>query len=122
MIVIHLLGAFGSIAFGIGTSEVEMASTTQCLLQYKPKTMLIEIEGKQDGVYSKDIILYIISKISVSGTGYFVEYAGSAIRSLSMEARMTICNMSIEMGARGIISPDEITFDYLKGRSFPQGR
>ena len=114
-------GAFGSIAFGIGTSEVEMVLTTQCLLQYKPKTMLIEIEGKLgDGVYSKDIILYIISKISASGgTGYFVEYAGSAIRSLSMEARMTICNMSIEMGARGgIISPDEITFDYLKGREF----
>ena len=114
-------GAFGSIAFGIGTSEVEMVLTTQCLLQYKPKTMLIEIEGKLgDGVYSKDIILYIISKISASGgTGYFVEYAGSAIRSLSMEARMTICNMSIEMGARGgIIAPDEITFDYLKGREF----
>ena len=114
-------GAFGSIAFGIGTSEVEMVLTTQCLLQYKPKTMLIEIDGKLgDDVYSKDIILYIISKISASGgTGYFVEYAGSAIRSLSMEARMTICNMSIEMGARGgIISPDEITFDYLKGREF----
>ena len=114
-------GAFGSIAFGIGTSEVEMVLTTQCLLQYKPKTMLIEIDGKLgDDVYSKDIILYIISKISASGgTGYFVEYAGSAIRSLSMEARMTICNMSIEMGARGgIIAPDEITFDYLKGREF----
>ena len=114
-------GAFGSIAFGIGTSEVEMVLTTQCLLQHKPKTMLIEINGKlEDGVYSKDIILYIISKISASGgTGYFVEYSGSAIRSLSMEARMTICNMSIEMGARGgIIAPDEITFDYLKGREF----
>ena len=118
-------GAFGSIAFGIGTSEVEMVLTTQCLLQHKPKTMLIEINGKlEDGVYSKDIILYIISKISASGgTGYFVEYSGSAIRSLSMEARMTICNMSIEMGARGgIIAPDQITFDYLEGREFaPRG-
>ena len=118
-------GAFGSIAFGIGTSEVEMVLTTQCLLQHKPKTMRIEINGKlEDGVYSKDIILYIISKISASGgTGYFVEYAGSAIRSLSMEARMTICNMSIEMGARGgIIAPDQITFDYLEGREFaPRG-
>tara|TARA_B100001057_G_scaffold13732_2_gene13016 strand:- start:29849 stop:31237 length:1389 start_codon:yes stop_codon:yes gene_type:complete len=118
-------GAFGSIAFGIGTSEVEMVLTTQCLLQNKPKTMRIEINGKlEDGVYSKDIILYIISKISASGgTGYFVEYAGTAIRSLSMEARMTICNMSIEMGARGgIIAPDQITFDYLEGREFaPRG-
>ena len=118
-------GAFGSIAFGIGTSEVEMVLTTQCLLQNKPKTMLIEINGElNEGVYSKDIILYIISKITASGgTGYFVEYSGSAIRSLSMEARMTICNMSIEMGARGgMIAPDEITFDYIKGKKFsPQG-
>ncbi|MDX2191291.1 MAG: 3-isopropylmalate dehydratase large subunit [Bacteroidota bacterium] len=118
-------GAFGSIAFGIGTSEVEMVMATQCLLQYKPKTMKIEVNGTlQKGVLSKDIILYIISKISASGgTGYFVEYAGSAIRSLSMEARMTICNMSIEMGARGgMIAPDEITFEYLKGRDFaPKG-
>src|SRR3981081_3624403 len=105
-------GAFGTIAFGIGTSEVEMVMATQCLLQSKPKIMRINIEGKLNkGVLSKDIILYIISKISASGaTGYFVEYAGSAIRSLSMEARMTICNMSIEMGARGgMIAPDETT-------------
>ena len=118
-------GAFGSIAFGIGTSEVEMVMTTQCLLQNKPKTMLIEIDGNlNEGVYSKDIILYIISKITASGgTGYFVEYSGSAIRSLSMEARMTICNMSIEMGARGgMIAPDETTFEYLKGKKFsPKG-
>jgi 3-isopropylmalate/(R)-2-methylmalate dehydratase large subunit len=114
-------GAFGAIAFGIGTSEVEMALATQCLLQTKPKLMRINVEGKlQKGVVSKDIILYIISQISASGaTGYFVEYAGSAIHSLSMEARMTICNMSIEMGARGgMIAPDEITFEYLKGRKF----
>ena len=112
-------GAFGAIAFGIGTSEVEMVLATQCLLQTKPKLMRINVEGElQNGVLSKDIILYIISKISASGaTGYFVEYAGSAIRSLSMEARMTICNMSIEMGARGgMIGPDETTFDYLKAK------
>ena len=118
-------GAFGSIAFGIGTSEVEMVLSTQCLLQNKPKTMKIEIDGKLNkGVYSKDIILYIISKISASGgTGYFVEYSGSAIESLSMESRMTICNMSIEMGARGgMIAPDEITFEYIKGKEFaPKG-
>ena len=118
-------GAFGSIAFGIGTSEVEMVLSTQCLLQNKPKTMLIEINGElSDGVYSKDIILYIISKITASGgTGYFVEYSGSAIRSLSMESRMTICNMSIEMGARGgMIAPDDVTFKYLKGKKFsPKG-
>ncbi|HMV07278.1 MAG TPA: 3-isopropylmalate dehydratase large subunit [Cyclobacteriaceae bacterium] len=118
-------GAFGNVAFGIGTSEVEQVLATQCILQYKPKTMKIEINGKLGkGVVSKDIILYIISKISASGaTGYFVEYAGDAIRSLSMEARMTICNMSIEMGARGgLIAPDETTFNYIKGRKFaPQG-
>lgn len=118
-------GAFGTIAFGIGTSEVEMVMTTQCLLQSKPKLMRININGElNNAVVSKDIILYIISKISASGaTGYFVEYAGSAIRSLSMEARMTICNMSIEMGARGgMIAPDETTFNYIKGRRFaPQG-
>jgi 3-isopropylmalate/(R)-2-methylmalate dehydratase large subunit len=114
-------GAFGSIAFGIGTSEVEMVFASQCLLQSKPKQMRINIEGELNkGVVSKDIILYIISKISASGaTGYFVEYAGSAVRSLSMEARMTICNMSIEMGARGgMIAPDQVTFDYMKGRLF----
>ena len=118
-------GAFGSIAFGIGTSEVEMVLSTQCILQNKPKKMLIKIDGElNNGVYSKDIILYIISKISASGgIGYFVEYSGSAIQSLSMEARMTICNMSIEMGARGgIIAPDDITFEYIKGKKFaPKG-
>lgn len=118
-------GAFGTIAFGIGTSEVEMVFASQCLLQTKPKQMRINIEGELNrGVVSKDIILHIISKISASGaTGYFVEYAGSAIRNLSMEARMTICNMSIEMGARGgLIAPDETTFDYIKGRLFaPKG-
>ena len=118
-------GAFGAIAFGIGTSEVEMVLATQCLMQSKPKLMRINVEGElKKGVVSKDIILYIIAQISASGaTGYFVEYAGSAIRSLSMEARMTICNMSIEMGARGgMIAPDDTTFTYMKGRSFaPQG-
>ena len=110
-------GAFGTIAFGIGTSEVEMVLATQCILQPKPKSMRITIEGElHKGVTSKDIVMYIISRISASGaTGYFVEYAGSAIISLSMESRMTICNMSIEMGARGgLIAPDEITFEYLR--------
>ena len=114
-------GAFGAIAFGIGTSEVEQVLATQCILQTKPMKMRINVEGTLGkGVTSKDIILYIISKISTSGgTGYFVEYAGSAIRSLSMEARMTICNMSIEMGARGgIIAPDETTFEYLNDKAF----
>jgi 3-isopropylmalate/(R)-2-methylmalate dehydratase large subunit len=119
-------GAFGSIAFGIGTSEVEMVFASQCLLQSKPKLMRINVDGKLNkGVVSKDIILYIISRISASGaTGYAVEFAGSAIRDLSMEARMTICNMSIEMGARcGMIAPDDITFDYIKGRKFaPAGK
>ncbi|MCO5241853.1 MAG: 3-isopropylmalate dehydratase large subunit [Chitinophagaceae bacterium] len=118
-------GAFGTIAFGIGTSEVEMVLATQCLMQAKPKLMRINVEGSLNkGVFSKDIILYIISQISASGaTGYAVEYAGSAIRNLSMEARMTICNMSIEMGARcGMIAPDDTTFAYIKGRKFaPQG-
>src|SRR5580658_9488608 len=114
-------GAFGSIAFGIGTSEVEMVMATQCLLQSKPKLMRINVEGAlHKGTTSKDIILYIIAHISSSGaTGYFVEYAGTAIRSLSMEGRMTICNMSIEMGARGgMIAPDETTFNYIRGREF----
>jgi 3-isopropylmalate/(R)-2-methylmalate dehydratase large subunit len=118
-------GAFGTIAFGIGTSELEQVLATQCILQSKPKKMKIEINGElARGVTSKDIILYIISKISASGgTGYFVEYTGSTIRSLSMEARMTICNMSIEMGARGgLIAPDETTFAYMQGRKFaPRG-
>lgn len=118
-------GAFGNMAFGIGTSEVEMVLATQCLMQSKPKLMRINIDGKlNNGVVSKDIVLYILSQITASGaTGYAVEFAGSAIRSLSMEARMTICNMSIEMGARcGMIAPDETTFAYIKGRQFaPQG-
>jgi len=118
-------GAFGSVAFGIGTSEVEMVLTTQCILQPKPKKMRINVEGELGkGVRAKDIILYIISQISTSGgTGYFIEYAGSAIRSLSMEGRMTICNMSIESGARGgLIAPDETTYNYIKGREFaPKG-
>ena len=118
-------GAFGNIAFGIGTSQVEQVMATQCLLLSKPKKMRITIDGElQNGVLSKDIILYIIAELTAAGgTGYFVEYAGSAIRSLSMEARMTICNMSIEMGARGgMIAPDETTFDYIRGRKFaPKG-
>jgi len=118
-------GAFGSIAFGIGTSEVEQVLATQCILQPKSKKMRITINGKlADDVEAKDLILYVISKLSTSGgNGYFVEYAGEAITSLSMEGRMTVCNMSIEMGARGgLIAPDEITFNYLKNREFsPQG-
>ena len=119
-------GALGCVAFGIGTSEVEMALASQCILQSKPKSMRINVEGKlRPGVCPKDIILHIISKIGTGGgTGHFVEFAGSAIRSLSMEARMSICNMSIEMGARGgMIAPDQTTFDYLKGREFaPKGK
>jgi 3-isopropylmalate/(R)-2-methylmalate dehydratase large subunit len=110
-------GAFGTIAFGIGTSEVEMVLATQCILQPKSKKMRITVNGiLEPGVTSKDIIMYIISEISTGGaTGYFVEFDGPAISCLSMEARMTICNMSIEMGARGgLIAPDETTFDYLR--------
>jgi 3-isopropylmalate/(R)-2-methylmalate dehydratase large subunit len=118
-------GAFGALAFGIGTSEVEHVLTTQCLLQRKPKTCLVNIEGRlQPGVSAKDIILALIAQIGVGGgTGYVLEYAGEAIRALSMEERMTICNMSIEAGARaGLIAPDETTFAYLKGRkNAPQG-
>lgn len=118
-------GAFGTIAFGIGTSQVEQVLATQTLLQYKPKTMLINVDGKLGkGVTAKDIILYIIAQLGTAGgTGYFVEYAGEAIRNLSMEGRMTVCNMSIEMGARGgMIAPDETTFEYMKGRTYaPQG-
>jgi len=113
-------GAFGTMAFGIGTSEVEMVLATQCIMQTRPKKMRITINGTlQKGVTSKDIIMYIISSISSGGaTGYFVEYAGPAISDMSMEARMTICNMTIEMGARGgLIAPDEITFEYLEGLS-----
>jgi len=110
-------GAFGTVAFGIGTSEVEMVLATQCIMQAKPAKMRIIVNGElKKGVTAKDVIMYIISRVSASGaTGYFVEYAGSAIRSMSMEARMTVCNMSIEMGARGgLIAPDEITYEYLK--------
>ncbi|WP_158823076.1 3-isopropylmalate dehydratase large subunit [Granulicella sp. S156] len=118
-------GAFGALAFGIGTSEVEHVMATQTLPQSKPKTFRINVEGELPyGVTAKDIILDIIGRIGTDGaTGYVVEYAGSAIRALSMEGRMTICNMSIEAGARaGMIAPDETTFNYLKGRRFvPQG-
>lgn len=118
-------GAFGAVAFGIGTSEVEMVLASQCILQPKPKTMRISVNGKlRDGVTAKDVALYIISKMTTGGaTGYFVEYAGETIRDMSMEERMTVCNLSIEMGARGgMIAPDEVTFDYIKGREYaPEG-
>ncbi len=118
-------GAMGAVAFGIGTSEVEMVMASQCILQQKPKSMRISVEGElAKGVTAKDIALYIMSKLTTSGaTGYFVEYAGSTIRSLSMEGRLTLSNLSIEMGARGgFIAPDETTFEYLKGRTHaPQG-
>ena len=118
-------GAFGALAFGIGTSEVEMVLATQCLLQRKPKTYLVRVDGTlRPGVSAKDIILALIARIGVGGgTGHVFEYAGSAIRDLSMEERMTICNMSIEGGARaGLVAPDETTFAYLKGRPHaPQG-
>ena len=114
-------GAFGALAFGIGTSEVEHVLATQTLLQQKPKTFQIVVDGRlPQGVTAKDLILYIIGRISASGgTGYCIEYAGEAVRALSMEARMTVCNMSIEAGARaGLIAPDETTFAYLRGREF----
>lgn len=118
-------GAFGTVAFGVGTSEIEMVFASQCVLQPKPKKMRININGElEKGVSSKDVILYVLSKLSSSGgTGYFIEFAGTTIEKLTMEARMTICNMSIELGARGgLIAPDQITFDYIKGRKFaPQG-
>ena len=118
-------GAMGAVAFGIGTSEVEMVMASQCILQAKPKSMRISVEGELGkGVTAKDVALYLMSQLSTSGaTGYFVEYAGSAVRSLSMEGRLTLCNLSIEMGARGgFIAPDEVTFAYLKGRpNAPQG-
>ncbi|MCL4255778.1 MAG: 3-isopropylmalate dehydratase large subunit, partial [Anaerolineae bacterium] len=118
-------GAFGALAFGIGTSEVGHVLATQCLLQNKPQTMAVRVEGTlHEGVTAKDIILAIIAKIGVGGgTGYVLEYMGSAIRNLSMEGRMTICNMSIEGGARaGMVAPDETTFDYIAGRPFaPKG-
>jgi len=114
-------GAFGSVAFGVGTSEVEMVFASQCILQPKPKKMRITVNGELGkGVTAKDLILYILSKLTASGaTGYFIEYAGSAITSLTMEGRMTVCNMSIELGARGgLIAPDQKTFDYVKGRMY----
>ena len=118
-------GAFGAIAFGIGTSEVEMVLSSQCIMQPKPKKMRINIEGELGlGVTPKDVALFIISKLTTSGaTGYFVEYAGDVFRNMTMEGRMTVCNLSIEMGARGgIIAPDKKTFDYIKGRLFtPKG-
>ena len=118
-------GAVGAIAFGIGTSEVEMVMASQCILQQKPKSMRINVEGKLGkGVTAKDIALYLMKEMTTSGaTGFFVEYAGDAVRSLSMEGRLTLCNLSIEMGARGgFIAPDEVTFKYLKGREFaPKG-
>ena len=118
-------GAMGAVAFGIGTSEVEMVMASQCILQQKPKSMRISVEGQLGkGVTAKDVALYIMKNITTSGaTGYFVEYAGSAVRSLSMEGRLTLCNLSIEMGARGgFIAPDQTTFDYLKGREYaPKG-
>ena len=118
-------GAVGAVAFGIGTSEVEMVMASQCILQQKPKSMRITINGELGrGVTAKDIALYLMAQLSTSGaTGYFVEYAGEAVRNLTMEGRLTLCNLSIEMGARGgFIAPDEVTFDYIKGREYaPKG-
>lgn len=118
-------GAMGAVAFGIGTSEVEMVLASQCILQAKPRSMRITVNGKLNkGVTAKDVALYIMSRITTSGaTGYFVEYAGEAVRNLSMEGRLTLCNLSIEMGARGgFIAPDEVTFEYIKGRPYaPKG-
>ena len=118
-------GAMGAVAFGIGTSEVEMVLASQCILQDRPKTMRITIDGELGkGVTAKDMALYMMSKMTTSGaTGYFVEYAGSAVRNLSMEGRLTLCNLSIEMGARGgMVAPDETTFEYIKGRDYaPKG-
>ena len=118
-------GAVGAVAFGIGTSEVEMVMASQCILQARPKTMRIRVEGTlAEGVTAKDVALYLMSQMTTGGaTGYFVEYAGSAVRSLSMEGRLTLCNLSIEMGARGgMVAPDDVTFAYLKGREHaPKG-
>ena len=118
-------GAMGAVAFGIGTSEVEMVMASQCILQQKPKSMRININGQLGkGVTPKDVALYLMAQLTTSGaTGYFVEYAGEVVRDMSMEGRLTLCNLSIEMGARGgFIAPDETTFAYLKGREFaPKG-
>ena len=119
-------GAVGAIAFGIGTSEVEMVMASQCILQQKPKSMRININGRlQDGVVAKDVALYLMSKLTTSGaTGFFVEYSGEVVRNLSIEGRLTLCNLSIEMGARGgFVAPDEKTFEYLKNREYaPTGK
>ncbi len=118
-------GAMGAVAFGIGTSEVEMVMASQCILQQKPKSMRININGRlAKGVTAKDVALYLMSKLTTSGaTGYFVEYAGDVVRDMSMEGRLTLCNLSIEMGARGgFIAPDETTFEYIQGREYaPKG-
>lgn len=118
-------GALGAVAFGIGTSEVEMVMASQCILQQKPKTMRITVNGKlQEGVTAKDVALYLMAQLTTSGaTGYFVEYAGDVISALTMEGRLTLCNLSIEMGARGgMIAPDQVTFDYVKGKEYaPKG-
>ena len=118
-------GAMGAVAFGIGTSEVEMVMASQCILQQKPKSMRIRINGKLGrGVTAKDVALYLMAKLSTSGaTGYFVEYAGDVVKDMSMEGRLTLCNLSIEMGARGgFVAPDETTFAYIKGREYaPKG-
>lgn len=118
-------GAMGAVAFGIGTSEVEMVLASQCILQQKPKSMRININGElADGVTAKDVALYLMSKLTTSGaTGYFVEYSGSTVSHMSMEGRLTLCNLSIEMGARGgFIAPDDVTFEYIKGRGYaPKG-
>ena len=114
-------GAMGAVAFGIGTSEVEMVMASQCILQQKPKSMRININGKlQNGVTPKDVALYLMSKLTTSGaTGYFVEYSGQVVKDMTMEGRLTLCNLSIEMGARGgFVAPDETTFEYIKGREF----
>ncbi len=118
-------GAMGAVAFGIGTSEVEMVMASQCILQQKPKSMRITINGTLGkGVTAKDVALYLMAKLTTSGaTGYFVEYAGEVVKNLTMEGRLTLCNLSIEMGARGgFIAPDEVTFDYVKGKEYaPKG-
>lgn len=114
-------GAMGAVAFGIGTSEVEMVMASQCILQQKPKSMRISIEGKlSKGVTAKDVALYLMARLTTSGaTGYFIEYAGSVVRDLTMEGRLTLCNLSIEMGARGgFVAPDDTTFEYIKGRQY----
>ena len=118
-------GAMGAVAFGIGTSEVEMVMASQCILQQKPKSMRLSVNGRLGrGVTPKDVALYLMAKLTTSGaTGYFVEYAGDVVREMSMEGRLTLCNLSIEMGARGgFIAPDDVTFEYLKDREFaPKG-